>query len=252
MRATILLIEDDADLLENTADYLKIKRYKVLKAKDGYTGIELLQNNEVDLVICDIKLPQMDGYKVLKNILNNPQTAGIPFIFLTSKTLKKDFRKGMNLGADDYITKPFDLQDLYKSVKARLNKREIIINNIVGKISLNENNINHQKDLLFFTINNKPKIIKISEIRLIMAQNQYSKIFIKSKETLLLKTSLKKWENILPDNLFLRIHRSIIINIDFIENISKWENQKAKVKIKGIDGEFTISRSYANIFKKNL
>lgn len=252
MRETILLIEDDADLMENTADYLELKRYKVLKAKDGFAGLELLQNHEIDLVICDIILPAMDGYKVLKTVLDNPKTAGIPFIFLTSKSLGRDFRKGMNSGADDYITKPFDFQDLERSIKARLNKRKIIMNNIVGKISVSDSSINNHKDLLFFTVNKKPKIIKISEIRLILAQNQYSKIFVKNNETLLLKTSLKKWEDILPASLFLRIHRSIIVNIDYIESISRWENQKAKVTIKDIDGEFTISRSYANIFKKNL
>lgn len=252
MRETILLIEDDADLLENTAEYLELKKYKVIKAKDGISGIKLLFSNHIDLVICDIILPMMDGYKVLKTILDNPKTAGIPFIFLTSRSLGKDFRKGMNLGADDYITKPFDLTDLEKSIRTRLNKKKILTQSIVKSITVNKSLLSKNKDILFFTVNKKPKIIRISDIRLILAQNQYSKIFIKNKETLLLKTSLKKWEKILPENLFLRIHRSIIINIDYIENISRWENQKAKVKIKDIEGEFTISRSYANIFKKNL
>jgi CRP-like cAMP-binding protein/CheY-like chemotaxis protein len=123
---TILLIEDNHEVRENSAEILELANYKVLQADNGKTGIELAQQLIPDLIICDIMMPVLDGYGVIHLLSKNPATESIPFIFLTAKTERSDFRKGMDLGADDYITKPFDDVELLNAVESRLRKNELL------------------------------------------------------------------------------------------------------------------------------
>src|SRR6187402_3562660 len=116
----ILLIEDNSDVRENTAEILLLAGYIVDTAPNGKIGVELAQTEKPDLIICDIMMPELDGYGVLHILNKKTETAGIPFIFLTAKTEKTDIRKGMNLGADDYLTKPFDDTDLLNAIETRL------------------------------------------------------------------------------------------------------------------------------------
>ncbi len=125
---TILLIEDNNEVRENTAEILELANYKVLQAENGKIGVEIANSNHIDLIICDIMMPFLDGYGVIHLLSNNPKTASIPFIFLTAKSERGDFRKGMEMGADDYITKPFDDVELLKAVESRLKKAEILKN----------------------------------------------------------------------------------------------------------------------------
>jgi CRP-like cAMP-binding protein len=118
----ILIIEDNTDVRENTAEILQLAGYQVFTAPNGKRGVETARAELPDLVICDIMMPELDGYGVLHLLGKQPDTAAIPFIFLTAKAEKDDFRKGMNLGADDYLTKPFDDLALLDAVEMRLKK----------------------------------------------------------------------------------------------------------------------------------
>lgn len=122
----ILLIEDNTEIRENTAEILSLSNYEVIEAENGKVGVEMAKSQNPDLIICDIMMPQLDGYGVLHMLSKNPATAGIPFIFLTAKSEKEDFRKGMKLGADDYLIKPFDELDLLDAIELRLKKNEIL------------------------------------------------------------------------------------------------------------------------------
>ncbi|MBX0332332.1 response regulator [Pontibacter sp. HSC-14F20] len=122
----ILLIEDNQEIRENTAEILSLANYQVLEAPNGKLGVDLAKKEHPDLIICDIMMPQLDGYGVLHMLSKFPETASIPFVFLTAKSEKEDFRKGMNLGADDYLTKPFDDVELLDVVEMRLKKNEIL------------------------------------------------------------------------------------------------------------------------------
>lgn len=119
---TILLIEDNAAIRENTAEILELASYRVLTAENGKVGIERALADRPDLIICDIMMPVLDGYGVLHIVNKNPNLNGIPFIFLTAKSERVDFRRGMELGADDYLTKPFDDTELLSAVEGRLNR----------------------------------------------------------------------------------------------------------------------------------
>lgn len=126
MQKIILLIEDNQDVRENTAEILELANYKVLQAENGKIGVEIAQKTKPDLIICDIMMPVLDGYGVIHLLTKNAETATIPFIFLTAKSERLDFRKGMEMGADDYITKPFDDIELLNAVESRIKKHELV------------------------------------------------------------------------------------------------------------------------------
>ncbi len=122
----ILLIEDNPDIRENTSEILELDGYEVLTAENGKIGVDLAIKEIPDLIICDIMMPVLDGYGVLHLLSKNKETTDIPFIFLTAKAERSDFRKGMEMGADDYITKPFDDVELLSAIESRLRKKEVI------------------------------------------------------------------------------------------------------------------------------
>ena len=120
----ILLIEDNRDVRETTADILELSGYEIVTAEGGRAGIEAALAHPPDLIICDIMMPGLDGYGVLHVLSKRPETSGVPFIFLTARSEKADVRKGMNLGADDYLTKPFEETELLDAVETRLRKSD--------------------------------------------------------------------------------------------------------------------------------
>lgn len=126
MAETILVIEDCETIRENTAELLELAGYTIIKAQNGKEGLELAKKNKPDLILCDIMMPELDGYGVLQALENIPETAGTPFVFITAKSEKSDIRTGMDLGADDYLIKPFQGNDLLKVVLARLKKNQLL------------------------------------------------------------------------------------------------------------------------------
>lgn len=125
---TILVIEDNDDIRNNTAEILELSNYKVIVAENGKIGVERAIEFQPDLIICDIMMPVLDGYGVLHAIHKHAHIRNTPFIFLTAKTERADFRKGMELGADDYISKPFDGTELLNAVSGRLAKLALLKN----------------------------------------------------------------------------------------------------------------------------
>ena len=126
MNKKILIIEDNEDIRENLAEILDLAGYDTHTAENGKIGVEMAEKTLPDLILCDVMMPVLDGFGVLNILHKKNQTADIPFIFLTAKSEKADFRYGMNLGADDYITKPFETNELLQVVAMRLQKAEKI------------------------------------------------------------------------------------------------------------------------------
>lgn len=123
---SILVVDDNSDIRENTAEILELAGYRSFTAENGRQGVDLAIKEKPSLIICDIMMPELDGYGVLHLLRKNPDTQHIPFIFLTAKAERTDFRKGMEMGADDYITKPFDEIELLNAIEARLKKADIL------------------------------------------------------------------------------------------------------------------------------
>lgn len=189
----VLLIEDNEDIRNNTAEILELSNYKVFLAEDGKNGVEKAFEHLPDLIICDIMLPLLDGYGVIHALQKNKSTKHTPFIFLTAKTERENYRKGMDLGADDYITKPFEATELLNAIDSRLKKIELLkselspgINGVQELMSINSENLvlqtftsgrnsnvisrkqkiykegNHP-DNLYFIIKGKVKTFKIND-----------------------------------------------------------------------------------------
>ncbi|MFP4556539.1 MAG: response regulator [Bacteroidales bacterium] len=124
---TVLLIEDDQVLRESTSMFLEEEGYSIITAKNGLEGVERALENIPDIILCDIAMPRMNGYEVHKILNENSATCFIPFIFLSAKTEKEDIRVGMQMGVDDYITKPFDYDELFKAIELRIAKRQRLL-----------------------------------------------------------------------------------------------------------------------------
>jgi len=123
---TILIIDDNEDIRENTAEILSLGGYRTLTAENGKKGVEMAIDKVPDLIVCDIMMPELDGYGVLHLLKKNPGTENIPLIFLTAKSERSDMRKGMEMGADDYVTKPFEEIELMNAIESRLRKYDIL------------------------------------------------------------------------------------------------------------------------------
>ena len=124
----LLVIDDHEDIRENIAEILTLAGYEVFTAENGKRGVETALREHPELIICDIMMPELDGYGVLHLLRKNESTVNTPFIFLTARTERTDFRKGMEMGADDYITKPFDDIELLNAIEIRLKKIDILQN----------------------------------------------------------------------------------------------------------------------------
>ncbi len=139
----ILIIEDNSDIRESTAEILELTgTYSVLVAEEGKTGVDMAIKYQPDLILCDIMMPELDGYGVLYMLSKHENTQQIPFIFLTAKTEKADLRKAMEMGADDYLTKPFDDLELLNAIESRFKKRAQIVNKDISSadnLRLDEN-----------------------------------------------------------------------------------------------------------------
>lgn len=166
MKNKILIIEDNLDVRENLAEILELSGYETVTACNGKEGVQAAISSTPDLILCDVMMPELDGYGVLRILSKNPASSTIPFIFLTAKTEMSDMRKGMTLGADDYITKPFDDVELLDTIEMRLLKRKVasppevtpVFNALTGEQILNmmpesfqegELRVIHKKDIVY-------------------------------------------------------------------------------------------------------
>jgi DNA-binding NarL/FixJ family response regulator len=120
----ILVIEDEPEMRRNLATILRLEQFHPIPAENGRVGIELAAKENPDLILCDVMMPEVDGYGVLQALRENPRTVAIPFIFLTAKGEKPDVRAGMNLGADDYLTKPVPKLELLEAIRSRLQRAD--------------------------------------------------------------------------------------------------------------------------------
>jgi len=120
----ILVLEDKPEMRRNLVTILRLEKFQPLSAENGRVGLQLAQTELPDLILCDLMMPELDGHGVLQGLRSSPRTATIPFIFLTARGEKADQRTGMNLGADDYLTKPVAKADLITAIQARLRRAE--------------------------------------------------------------------------------------------------------------------------------
>jgi DNA-binding response OmpR family regulator len=188
----ILVIEDNNEVRENIAEILELSNYKVVTAEDGKKGVELALHEVPDLIVCDIMMPVLDGYGVLHLLSKHVETYGIPFIFLTAKSEKIDLRKGMEMGADDYLTKPFDGIELLNAIEIRLKKAESIRRQATKNNEDIDAFINDaQKNSGLKLTSNEREVYDYKKKQMIYAEGQRPKAvyYIKSGKIKIYKTS---------------------------------------------------------------
>jgi DNA-binding response OmpR family regulator len=166
----VLIIEDNQDVRENMAEILELENYAVRTAADGEKGIEIAKFLKPDIIICDIMMPKLNGYDVLLRLREDKTTASIPFVFLTAKTERVDVRKGMNLGADDYLIKPFEESELIAVIASRLKKHRFLraefsrdiegINQFFNEASLHESIESLSEDRVLVNFDKKEIIFR--------------------------------------------------------------------------------------------
>ncbi|MCG6134210.1 MAG: EAL domain-containing response regulator [Nostoc sp. LLA-1] len=178
----ILVIEDEESVRENLLDLLEAEDFETITAANGKIGINLAVSNVPDLILCDMMMPEIDGYGVLTALRQEPLTATIPFIFLTAKSAKSDFRQGMDMGADDYLTKPFTRAELLSAIMNRLERQatlrkylstQTVIQTLSPKMQLVEMSLNrviHQQKFEEFEVYYQP-IIDIASGQMIAAES---------------------------------------------------------------------------------
>lgn len=136
---TILVIEDEPETLDNLVLMLEMEGFKTLAASDGRSGVSLAKKHLPDVILCDVSMPELDGHGVLHALRADSATVSIPFIFLTARTDKKDVRTGMNLGADDYLTKPASAEEVLAAVQTRLDRHREKEKAAMSKVELKPN-----------------------------------------------------------------------------------------------------------------
>lgn len=246
----ILIVEDEQNILNNLKFLLEANDYEVYTAANGLEGYKEAIMIIPDLIVSDILMPEMDGYSFKQKLNSNEKTAGIPFIFLTAKVEMQDLRQGMNSGADDYLIKPFKTQELLKAIETRL-KRVVDFEKRVEVKNINKNKLDHEGRILI-ELKNKQEFVKVNGIKYIRSEGAYSEIFISSNKKYLIRKLLKEWEKILPGNTFLRIHRSLIINVEHVVKIEKIFNRTYKAYLTECAEPFDISQRFAVKLKDKL
>lgn len=249
----ILVIEDDHSVRANIVDLLEEENYHVVECSNGKIGIQKAKEFLPDLIISDVLMPVASGYDVLNELSKTKETRSIPFIFLTAKVERSDIRFGMELGADDYLFKPFKADELLNAIKSRLERHEIII----ADKALENGKKGEQKkkydpdEKLFITVNGKPNFLTIDEIKYISSENQYSSLQLVNGKSVLIRRSIKSWEDQLPEKMFLRIHRCAIINMNHIVKMEKWHNSSMVIHLKDVNEPFIISKRYTSKIRSN-
>lgn len=249
----ILIIEDNRDLADNTYLLLKESGYNTFVAYNGIAGLKLYQQVKPDIVLCDIMLPDWSGYKIL-NELKKIKSSDFPiFIFLTAKTQRADLRKGMELGADDYITKPFTYEELLNAISTQIEKRESFkarskLNSTIENENKEFNNKLKYNDNFFIDDKKNPGFYPIHDIIIIKSMKDYVELSLAGNKKFIIRKPMIYWEKILPEEKFIRIHRQTIVNLDYIEKVEKASSNRYSITMKHLNKKFEVSQRY----KKNI
>lgn len=254
--AKILIIDDDAGICRLLGSYLQLNGHEVITATDGQTGLAAALEKP-DLIICDFVMPGLNGQDVLVSLRQDKRLEAIPFIFLSGEATRPQIRESMNLGGDDFITKPAELPEILEAVNSRLVrhqrqrqrqeeelKRAVqIFSGIVDDLGSQdaalhwlaeaasnatgavpppaEEKMNAVASSFLAVKDNRKFFVKLSEVKALLADGEYSRAFWGKDQSMMFRKPLKQWEAELPKEQFVRIHRKSIINVSFLDFVSK-------------------------------
>ncbi|MEY4388280.1 MAG: hypothetical protein RLY20_3563 [Verrucomicrobiota bacterium] len=247
--ARILVIDDDEIFGQLVARFLSNHQFAVTYVPSGADGLRAANEQLPDLVICDMDMPGMDGNAVLAQLRQDARLADISLMFLTGNSAPEQIRAGMNLGADDYLTKPLDADELLRAVKARLaralvrRQRESSPPND-GRLSLD--------DTILVRTSTEKKLIKVREVKSIVAYGEYSWVYWDKGSSALLRKPLKQWAVELPEQQFVRVHRQAIVNLAFLERVGKPAGGGQQVHLRDTPEPIAVSQRLAPMLNRRL
>jgi len=247
----LLIIEDEAPVRSSLRDIFEMSGYKVFTAENGEEGIALAIELEPDLIICDVNMPGKDGFTVARELNNNESELVIPFIFLTARAELTDLREGMSLGADEYIFKPFRAQELLSIVNMRMER----IGKFMEKgdvIPDKQTKILSKESRIMLEYKKNTELVSLKNIHYIEAESEYSNVYTSDGKKILVRKLLKEWHAILPEEIFTRVHRSSIVNLEAIEKFEKGFNNSFIIKVKNIDKTIIVSQRYSSILRQKF
>ena len=251
----ILVIEEKLRTENSeTADALTDAGYNTYISAGDKDGIEIAVNYQPDLIICNLVCHD-HGLKVLKQLFDNNLTAAIPLIFLSDECEIKSMRQAMELGADDFFSRPLDYKSLVNSVQRLFDKRELLRESILSQLSTSfgdEMKTPRTNNHILVKIGTKLKFVKFTNILYIASLKEYSKVVTIERCAIVVRKSLSDWISLLPAQSFLRIHRSTIVNIEYIDRIVKTSLRSHEVYLEGVEEPFQISQRFANAMRKSF
>jgi DNA-binding response OmpR family regulator len=286
----ILIIDDDLEICAGLQKFLRRHGHEVTTATDGQRGLELALKKP-DLIICDLHMPQLNGHEVLTALRQEPRLEGIPFIFLSGAASREQIRQGMNLGGDDFITKPAEVAEILAAVNARLlrHQRQLqqraeevkkavqIFAGIVDDLGDSAAAIHWlaeaaSKELagespsaltaeaaeataakatptnppspatFLATKDNRRFFVKLSEVKALLADGEYSRAFWGRDQNMMFRKPLKQWQKELPAQQFVRIHRNAIINLGFLDHVARNPGGKPEIHLKEFKQVLEVSQ----------
>lgn len=251
------MIDDDSLIRLNLSESLKFAGFEVLTAADGQSGIRLAETSLPDLILCDIMMPGIDGFQVLKELSAKETTRQIPFLFLTAVADTSDIRLGMALGADDYITKPYRVKELIAAIQARLERIKALKSTFSKEPDKPSEpfpgpNSHSYTQNIILTEAGKPHYVRLSNIAAISADGDYTTVYLIDGKEFYIRRLLGDWDKVLPEANFFRIHRSTVVNLEYIEKIEKWFKRSFKIYMKHINRSFVVSERAAVLLKARL
>ncbi len=265
----ILVIDDEESFGQLITSFLSQQGFEVVAVADGKAGVERAAETLPNLIVCDLNMPGMDGYEVLAALQLDPMLADIPLIFLTGQAQPSQVRQGMNLGADDYLTKPVDLADLLSAVRVRLSRRQAQRQRQDQQMEELQQSLAQARQrlaakpaapassrpgdtFLVKTLTEK-RLVKVAEINRIIAYGEYSWVYWhKNTKGALLRKSLKQWLSELPGEQFIRVHRGAIVNLAWMERIEQLPDGRMQVRLRDTPEPILVSLRLAPVLNRKL
>jgi CheY-like chemotaxis protein len=299
----ILIIDDDVEICKSLGLFLRHEGHEVITALDGETGLEAALQKP-DLIICDLALPTLSGHDVLSALRQDKRMEDIPFIFLSGSDSREDVRRGMNLGGDDFITKPAGLSEIRETVNSRLLRHERqrqrreeelkkavqIFSGIVNDMGSPDAAIHwlaeaassdsagkkpeaispapqpeaspdspapaaadSENPTSFLAIKDQRRyFVKLSEVKVLLADGEYSRAFWGKDQSMMFRKPLKQWEQELPGQRFIRIHRKAIINLQFLDFVDQTPAGKPQVHLKDFKDAIEVSQRKIPTLNRSL
>lgn len=244
---SILVIESNSRFLNVVSKVLEDAGYNVFTAYNGPDGLRLAAAELPCLILCNMVLYGMSGYEVLEKISADSLTGAIPFVFFTSDYNIDALKKGMELGVDSIIFKPFSVEELLNVVRVKINKLHLAERRAVtGYTALPAPAVqNRTNDTILLNINRKKKLVRKSDIEYIKALGAYSAVYLLDKGRVMVRKLLKEWENVLPGEEFIKVRRSAIINVNYIKDLEKCSARSLRIVMQHSNESFITSQRFS-------